>query len=351
MKEENQHIDELFRDSLSTYEVSPPEESWNAILTGLEKSRRKKTLIFLMRAAAIGLIILGLGTAINYLAINKTLPNNHITINESGFNTNRGPKTDTIKDEIAIINTKGSDNATLLQNSKTIADHHSDIPASQVKNSGKSVNKTIAEINTRPERPEKIALPEVQNPKINNSRNTDNQPAPLLALRIHSIESIQTTPINIPGLAGNSLNTITVPVEKEVHQRWSVGGQATPLYAYREIYPSGNTTLSQEYFNDVETPIISYSGGLNLSYKASHRLSIESGVYYARLGQHLNNVYLYQRDQLNVGETYQKAGTRVVPVVNSHGPIVSVNKEAGAEENLLGNRNVTLFNNALGMSS
>ena len=349
MKEENQHIDELFRDGLSGFEVSPPEESWNAILSGLEKAKRKRTLIFLMRAAAIGLIIFGLG-AINYLSTNINLPTNHVTFNESRYNANKNSETENINTKIEP-HTTGSANATLPQNSKTIADHHSDIPKSQVKkNSVKSVNKPITSNNARHEKPKNIAFKEVQNRKTNISRSTDNQAAPILALRRHFIDPIQTTLIISPGLAGNSLNTISVPSEKEIQQRWSVGGQATPLYAYREVYPSGFATISQEYFNDVETPVISYSAGLNLSYKASHRLSIESGVYYARLGNQHNNVYLVQRDKLNLGETYLKAGTRVLPVVNSYGPIIFNNNMAGAEEKLLGSRDVTLFNNALDMS-
>ncbi len=351
MKEENQHIDKLFRDGLSGFEVSPPQEIRGKIMNGLEKANRKKRIVFLMRVAAIVLIILGTGFVANYFMMNETLPENQITRQESVANINdvqtAGIEKNTLVSPEEI---RENNQAKPTGKQKAIAaNNDTQASVSKPKTSNVSADKKIVSEILQPQK--SSSEREATKDRKETASTVDRESLSAVLTNLHTVNTIRTLEINNTGLASVSLSDIAVPSERNISQRWSVGGQATPLYAYRELYPTSKTSLTQEYFNNVETPIISYSGGVNLSFKASRRLSVQSGVYYARLGQHLNNVYLYQRDELNMGETYQKAGTRMVPVANSHGPIVSTSNAAGAEENLLGNRNVALFNNALDLSS
>ena len=70
-------------------------------------------------------------------------------------------------------------------------------------------------------------------------------------------------------------------------ERWSVGAMASPTYY--SSFNSDNSELSNQLAAS-EQSIMSYTGGVALSYKLNKRLSIQTGLYYSSLGQEIGGI-------------------------------------------------------------
>jgi len=72
--------------------------------------------------------------------------------------------------------------------------------------------------------------------------------------------------------------------------RWEITGQFAPVYqSYRVIsnVPGG---LRKSDFDDAESPLMAYSGGITVAFRVFGRLSVQTGLLYAQSGQSINNV-------------------------------------------------------------
>jgi hypothetical protein len=87
-----------------------------------------------------------------------------------------------------------------------------------------------------------------------------------------------------------------------------MGGSSSPLYAFRNIKNGEsnvyelenniqrNTTLESDkgYYDLIESPLIAFTGGLDLQYEIGKRLSVQSGLHYSRQGQVTNEILIYE---------------------------------------------------------
>ena len=73
----------------------------------------------------------------------------------------------------------------------------------------------------------------------------------------------------------------------EKENRWSIAAMASPTYYSK--FNSGDDEFSRQLMES-EEPVVSYTGGVGLSYKISRRFSIQSGLYYSSLGQKLDGI-------------------------------------------------------------
>jgi len=71
--------------------------------------------------------------------------------------------------------------------------------------------------------------------------------------------------------------------------RWDVKGQFTPVHSYRTISNVPRGLLISD-FDQAESPLLAYSGGIALSYKLFNRLSVQTGLFYSQMGQSINDV-------------------------------------------------------------
>ncbi|MBK7712247.1 MAG: outer membrane beta-barrel protein [Bacteroidales bacterium] len=71
------------------------------------------------------------------------------------------------------------------------------------------------------------------------------------------------------------------------NHRWSITALATPTY-YGKIN-SASDALSQQ-IKASEQAVVSYTGGVALSYKVNKRFSIQSGLFYSSVGQDLEGI-------------------------------------------------------------
>jgi hypothetical protein len=102
--------------------------------------------------------------------------------------------------------------------------------------------------------------------------------------------------------------------------RWMLGAVVSPLYSYRDADMEAMSGGS-EY----ESGLVSYAGGINVSYRGNSRLAIESGIHFNKMGisigapgiQLFNNSMLFapMRDVANRPE--------LIAITNSVGNIVT----------------------------
>jgi len=104
-------------------------------------------------------------------------------------------------------------------------------------------------------------------------------------------------------------------------KKWMIGGAIAPSYSYRHI-PESNILTGNSYYNNLESPVFTYSGGLNIQFKAQKRFSIQAGIYYSTMGQDMNYISVY------ANQLYQIAGDKTrdnyintYEIINSAGDI------------------------------
>ncbi len=124
--------------------------------------------------------------------------------------------------------------------------------------------------------------------------------------------------------------------KKDNYDKWLVGGQAGPQYSYRQLI---SEYVSQEYidsYNESENGIVAYAGGINVAYKPVKRLSIQSGIYYSKMGQTASAQYT-DAVSLDNGDALVLYGNTETNTLDSEEnvPKVSVSTSMGTVESKL----------------
>ncbi|MCK5170351.1 MAG: hypothetical protein KAQ75_10770, partial [Bacteroidales bacterium] len=117
-----------------------------------------------------------------------------------------------------------------------------------------------------------------------------------------------------------------IEVEKNnKNDKWVLGAEFTPLYSYRYLSQSGSSEANN--YNQVENAIMSYTGGLNLQFKAKDRLTVQAGVYYLTMGQSLDYMTVYANQAYDlVSEKFKDRYIQSYEVNNSVG-VISLNTQ------------------------
>ena len=101
---------------------------------------------------------------------------------------------------------------------------------------------------------------------------------------------------------------------------WSIGAAVTPIYSFRDTEGQLMAVSS-----DHESGIISYAGGIHVSYRTTSRLAIESGVLFNKMGIDISapgiQVFKKSFDFAPLGE--EASNSNILAVTNSVGNIVS----------------------------
>jgi hypothetical protein len=249
MDERGANIDLLFRNGLKDYEVLPPQEVWDKIQPVVKKNPH----VILFRSAALVAVLIATGFLANRWSREiAPYPNNAIADLKIEHSLPVRPTTG-----LNFIN-KPENN---LQPLPVTAD-----------------NKNI----------EDISIPD---------RGTDHYQVTLNEMNILSENQSLKSSI-VEGSIGSykqqsNLDLVTdepefFPETKPVvSERWSIAAMASPTYYSR--FSSGNTQMAKQLMAS-EQSMVSYSGGVALSYKINNRLSIQTGLYYSSNGQEVGDV-------------------------------------------------------------
>jgi hypothetical protein len=262
MDELRANIDLAFRNGLKEYEVLPPPDVWNCIDSRLNRKIRPA---YFIRAAAFLAIAMTM-SVLAYRWVGKTsgvADTSVLAVNEESSLPFTAPSTTIpvpLKREVSgstsyPVNTN-------VQDSEVLSPVHAD------ENSVSSVLK-MPETNLR------LPLNAAQMSIIHHQSAFTEAPNSTLSVDNVSVEYQDY-------LADNNTADKT--------SRWSIAALATPTY-YGSIN-SGSDDLSKQIMAS-EQPVVSYTGGVALSYKVNKRLSIQSGIFYSSVGQELDGIYSF----------------------------------------------------------
>lgn len=129
----------------------------------------------------------------------------------------------------------------------------------------------------------------------------------------------------LDSLASQVVNKEIVPDKSDSKNRWQIGASLSPIYSYRDA--SSQDVMQNQAVNSSERGRLSYSGGVKLSYLSSERLSIESGLYYNRMGLAIGDFTRFKSNlDFFVGEKafYDNS---IVSLSNSIGTIATKNED------------------------
>ncbi len=113
------------------------------------------------------------------------------------------------------------------------------------------------------------------------------------------------------------------PEGEKREERWQVGASISPLYNYRDV--TSQDGYQRELANTSESARLTYAGGVQVTYKQSRRLSVESGLYYTRMGVNIGDYSSFTDGWF--GDNFENVTgniDNVSGVSNSMGKIVSV---------------------------
>jgi len=92
------------------------------------------------------------------------------------------------------------------------------------------------------------------------------------------------------------------PTKKELETKWAVGALFAPVISYRDItinYQNQQGSIVNDdelQLNNTEDALLSYAGGVDVNYHVSKRWSIQSGLYFSRIGQVNNDALNFKQD-------------------------------------------------------
>lgn len=321
MSGSNRNMDKVFKDKLSRYDVDPPVEVWSNISDKLNQDRRRRSIFWITRIAA-GIAIL-MVLSLSYFIVRNHVNDELVTGDESKVQKTTEEKTDALQP----------------------VEEQIDISGKILHYTGEGQNEPAsAELPIKNEQP--LQEKEAGSENILVASVSGSPPDLIQRKYIRHLEYEIPKGIFQPSeseKSGRSLQKDEIPAEMTVDDlyafdipdddeskggNWGIGTQVSPLYSYRNIQIDEQSLMSDSYYNDAETGMIAYAGGINVNYAPTRRISLQSGVYYSKYGLSVDNAYDYEN--LVPDATASVPKTKFYSVNNSSGEInVTTNNSIG----------------------
>lgn len=314
----------FLKEKLGEYQVDPPEKVWDSIASQLGgRSRRSMIIITLATAATIALAVT---LGINYFGpdlpgetgIAETIENE-----TTGNRQDQTGKTDTGQNHVSDIH-----------------DYDSEIVEEKLRETlEEKVVRTMEEVVDEPI--QRLALVEVYpQDEISEFQESEKRPfevVPVVPLeqeaagddlqeleeKIEEEDMEIDLPVDLTLDPGVEIISDPVPEFQEEQQRdlrWIVGAALSPLYSFRDAQASAMASAAE-----FESGMVAYAGGVHVSYRTASRLSIETGVFYNKMGISIgaSGIQLFN-NSFDFSPLSQEANqTNVTTVTNSVGNIVA----------------------------
>ena len=312
MNEQQDRDKGILKDRLGDYRVDPPAHVWASISARLGRgSRRKMILISLSVAATIALAVL---LGINFLQWDPFGPMETArTERGSGIEDGGSPG-----DRYTPTGTPASPEPA----SPEPADRPGAVAGPQEAAAHVEASVDLAE--KAGIRPEDVGIRTEEAVALSDEAGarTDEPGAPsehlARAEKSETDESIEGTIL----IAQEELQ-LDVPSGSEQENRdprWIVGAALSPIYSYRDAEEQLLAVSS-----DYERGIISYAGGIHVSYRTGERLAIESGVLFNKMGIAISapGVQVFKQSFDFAPLRDETGSSNILAVSNSMGNIVS----------------------------
>jgi hypothetical protein len=256
MDERGANIDLVFRNGLKDYEVLPPPEAWDSIQPAIKVKPR--SFIFVRRAAMIAVVL-----SLSFLAYQwsreiSIVPEIPVIAFEiDSFSPVISPAV------LAPAYTPGKEKIIETSSRGSFFTEITQVPIrSESENSSYSQTLNIRETNN-----------------LSLGRTYSSNGLKLANLTTSYKKPLEVEPY-VPEYIPESITT-------KGNERWSIGAMASPTYY--SSFSTGNKEISNQLAAS-EQSLMSYSGGVSLSYKLNKRFSIQTGLYYSSLGQEIDGI-------------------------------------------------------------
>lgn len=286
MSKSKKHIDDLFKDGLNGVSTPPPSDIWGAI-EGALVPKKKLVPVWRWVAAASVLVAISISALWIFGDRGTELP----LAEQTSTNTPDTFEAEDIETPVAVAKVK------------TVAPDRNSKPAAGKTDTQEMVAAVVKEKSTVTVVPVAysdeiiageypVTAEQEQNPEFLAPISTDAIPTEL---------SLMLQPVKPYDQINEAEESYTMP---RTAGRWSIGGQFSPLYSYRHLTSNKGNAELKDHYNEIEKGMLAYSGGINLQYKASSKITLYSGVYYSRMGQSIDGVSKYTVTNLGWENTF-----------------------------------------------
>jgi len=305
MGEKFENMDGVFRSQLRNYSQTAPSDIWENVEQQLSSQQVTKKYIFYKVAAAVAAIAI-IGSGFLYFSNNKQSLNNDSLIvknTQQQIEENKIINPEREESEIEKV-VKQKVVVSVQENQKLIAKTESKL----------SFNNVIVKKEVKVEERksfEKLTLKQI-------SFTYQNVSLAIIDIREQNVKTYLNT---LPDLYSSYALNDVADYKDSKESKWIIGGEFTPLYSYRHITET-NGAYSKDVYNSTENALMSYTGGLNLQYNTSGRLTVQAGVYYTTMGQSLDYMTVYSNVAYDmVAEEYKDRFVNSYSLENSSGDV------------------------------
>jgi hypothetical protein len=286
------------KDKLGNYQVNPPESVWDSISEHLGGGRSRRNMLILVLSAAASLA-LAVTLGIHYFS--PDLPQ------EPGL------AEETVQGEITVpLEEKvfsAMEDAVAEESNK--AEELGEAPLRLARQEQPSDQEVVAEqlrVKEQEPVPDQELAPDLQEERGQEAPEELADPVPAATLALEG---------NDP-LPDEAFTDFMEEPKRE--PRWRLGAAISPLYSFRDA-----EARVMEGAGVHESGILSYSSGVQVSYRRHSRLAFETGIFFNKTGVAISapgiQLFSQQSDFLVLGNGSERANIKAV--TNSVGNIIS----------------------------
>jgi len=321
----------FLKEKLGSYQANPPEKVWDAISGQISNGRKRRGMYILLLATAAS-IALTITLGIHFFG--SDMPRKQSLVDEPGVETEapfkEGQETQA---EQAAVSTQDEEKTKqfeeeespeaqpalamqLIDKKDVVTDQTGDSEVVKVEEQGRQAEQMeeSAQLEESEQLEESVLVQEAELADENDAGNdpeAETQPEPASDMQIQVLPDTAL-----------ELNSDPFPImeqEQKRDPRWMVGAAVSPLYSYRDAESMALPS------NQAESGMLSYSTGVQVSYRRNSRLAFETGIYYNKTGISIGapgiQVFSQRRDALLFAPGSESADINTVS--NSVGNIVA----------------------------
>jgi len=288
----NKHIDTYFRKGLKDYSRVPDGDVWEYIERQLSQEKKVRQLFFIKVAAGL-LIFIGLATFLAFEVLHFSGAQKEFA--SMKFNNE-------LKNSVTGPENQYSGRAfNAMKDNQFIASDVS-IPRDMLSSQGSQSHAEAAE-NGEISLHKKDSFAKMATMNVTFDNKT--QQSKFIELKNQIFFNANKRPSGELSLQDKDL----LPNSRQKENLFSLSGSFSPIMSYRNTkMTASNSAMSNE------TSMLSYSGGMNVGYSIGDKLTLRTGLHYAKVGQSLNDVEVGSESYALDGET------KVIKVASSIGP-------------------------------
>lgn len=282
MKREENRIDQVFRGASEAFGVEAPTRAWDRIAVGLDQAVRMRRIVWYRRTAAAAAVLLaffigyyfpGKQEKVVYVQ-NEPAPLSRVVSSTPSTDNMSIQQTESLPDPQTQTSRPIPENRTIRSSAvPELLPYYPEtrdvVPVlAMISDTGVSTTGPVSS-------PKRDG---VQSLSAGNSMKPDSLRGPVSPELLPSL-----LPPTAPLAEGNSRDGAR-------RVNWRIGGDASPTYAYRSLdnTPAEFSVMADNATEEIdkkEMPILAYSVGISTSMDFGSRLSFQSGIRYARMGQ------------------------------------------------------------------